>query len=290
MLRPFIIALVATTLLSACAAPKHTPPDTIDITLDQVLEKQNTRTAALNRLWARASVQVIGRDASGGRLSEQAGGHLQIEAPDRVALSLGKVGKVQLYLGSNTEFYWWIDMVDRDNKSVIIGRHDKVTAQKAQSLGVPIYPRDLIKLLGITPIDSAAVMSELAAEGKRLVLDTRLDAGHMKTYFDARTLDPVRVEMFDPAGTLLVASDLTRYDFVSVQGDATTKPRVPEKIVLTLTDGTTVRISLYAPENKPIRPSAFDLERLVRGYHIDRIYDLDNQAQEQQAQEQVDGP
>ena len=277
MLRPIIIAILAATLMSACAAPKLTPPETINITLDQLLEKHNTRTAALSRLWARASVQVIARDASGGRLSEQAGGHLQIQAPDRVALSLGKVGKVQLYLGSNPEFYWWIDMVDRDNKFVIVGRHEHITAQKAESLGVPIYPRDLIKLLGITPIDPPRIIGELTQENGHMAIETSLDAGHMKTVFDTNTLEPTRVEMYDPAGSLLVASDLTRYDFVSVQGDATTKPRIPEKVVLSLTDGTTVRISLYAPENKPIRPSAFVLERLLKGYRIDRIYDLDNQ-------------
>ncbi len=277
MLRPIIIALVAATLLSACAAPTRPPPETIDITLSEILEKHNTRTAALNRLWARTSVQVTGRDASGGRLSEQAEGHLQIEAPDRVALSLGKLGKVQLYLGSNADFYWWIDMVDRDSKSVVVGRHDQVTPKKAEALGVPIYPRDLIKLLGITPIDPARVIGELTHEGNHLTLDTRLDAGHMKIAFDIQTLEPARVEMYDPAGSLLVASVLTRYDFVSVKGDATLKPRIPEKIVLTLNDGTTVRISLYAPENKPIRPRAFDLEGLLKGYRIDRIYDLDNQ-------------
>jgi len=283
MRHPFIIVLVAATLLSACAAPKRTPPETINITLDQILEKHNTRTAALSRLWARASVQVLGPDASGGRLSEQAEGHLQIEAPDRVALSLGKLGKVQLYLGSNPEFYWWIDMVDRDNKTVIVGRHEHITAQKAEALGVPIYPRDLIKLLGITPIDPARITTDPTTENGSIVLDTRLDNGHMKTAFNRDTLEPSSVEMFDNSDTLLVSSELTRYDFVTVHGDASLKPRIPEKIVLTLNDGTTVRISLYAPENKPIRPTAFDLEHLLKGYKIDRIYDLDNQPQDQDA-------
>jgi hypothetical protein len=89
-------------VLGACATPERPPPRALGITAEDVLEAHNARAAALDRLWARASVQVTGADENG-RLSEQAEGHLQIDQPDRVALSLGKLGKVQLYLGSNAE-------------------------------------------------------------------------------------------------------------------------------------------------------------------------------------------
>lgn len=273
MLRAACIALAAV-VLCGCGGGKRTPVERVDITLAEVLEMHNARAASLDRLWARASVQVSGR-TEGGRLNEQAEGHLQIDQPDRVALSLGKLGKVQLYLGSDASRYWWMDMVDGDAKSVVLGRHDLVTPRKAELLGVPVYPRDLVRLIGITPIERDRVIGELVQEDGRLVLEAGLAAGRMRVYFDPASVEPARVEMYDAGGVLQVASDLERYDFVTVVGDATLKPRVAEKITLTLGDGTVVRMSLYAAENRPLADAAFDLDRLVRGYGIDEIYDLD---------------
>lgn len=277
MLRAVLVGLLTAVLLCGCSAPKrHTPHERIETTLAAVLDAHNQRAAALERLWARASVQVTGR-TEGGRLNEQAGGHLQIVQPDRVALSLGKLGKVQLYLGSNESVYWWIDMVDSDQASVVFGRHDQVTQRKAELLGVPVYPRDLVGLFGITPIDPAEVVGGLQQDKGRLMVDVRLDAGRMRVYFSHPSNEPVRVEIFDIDDRLQVASDLERYDFVTVVGDATSKPRVAEKVTLTLADKTVVRISLYDPTNKAIRDSAFELDRLIRGYRIEQAFDLDDQ-------------
>jgi len=277
MRRGALVGLLTAVLLCGCSAPKRgNPHEHIDTTLSAVLDAHNQRAAALERLWARTSVQVTGR-TEGGRLNEQAEGHLQIVQPDRVALSLGKLGKVQLYLGSNESVYWWIDMVDSSQSSVIFGRHQQVTQRKAELLGVPVYPRDLVGLFGITPVDPADVIGDLQQEKGRLIVDVRLDAGRMRIYFAGRSFEPVRVEIFDIDDRLQVESDLERYDYVTVVGDATSKPRIAEKVTLTLADGTIVRISLYDPTNKAIRDSAFELDRLVRGYRIEQIYDLDEQ-------------
>lgn len=276
MLRMAIFGLLAAIFLCGCSAAKRDPHPVIETTLEAVLDAHNERAAGLDRFWARASVQVIGRTEDG-RLREQAEGHLQIVRPDRVALSLGKLGKTQLYLGSNADVYWWIDMVDPDQKSVVFGRHDLVTQRKAELLGVPVYPRDLVGLLGITPIDPARVIGGLQQAKGRLIVDVQVGGGRMRVYFSGLLIEPVRVEMYDLDDRLQVASDLERYDYVTVVGDARSKPRVAEKIVLTLSDDTVVRISLYDPENKVIRDSAFELDRLVRGYRIEQAYDLDDQ-------------
>jgi hypothetical protein len=168
-----------------------------------------------------------------------------------------------------------MDMVDPDAKSVVFGRHDLVTPGKAELLGVPVYPRDLVRLIGITPIEPGRVLGDMRVDGGRPALDVALDEGHMRVVFDAATLEPARVEMYDAAGALRVESDLERYDFVTVVGDATSKPRVAEKLTLTLAVGTVVRMSLYAPENRALSEAAFDLERLARGFRVDRGYDLD---------------
>lgn len=260
-----------------CQTLQRGPEPIVSVSLAEVLDAHNARAEAIGRLWARASVQVIGVQADGGSLREQAQGHLQIEQPDRVALSLGKLGKVQLYLGSNDSVYWWMDMVDPDNKSVVVGRHDLVTPGKAELLGVPVYPRDLIRLLGITAIEKSRVVGGVTVHNRRFVVDVRLDSGRMLYQFDPRSLEPVRIEYMDESGRMVVVADLERYDFVTVVGDARSKPRIAEKVNLTLADGTVVRMSLYDPQNKPLRSTAFELEKLARGYRIETVYDLDEQ-------------
>jgi len=86
---------------------------------EDVVAAYNARVSAFGRVWARVTAVYRGVDDAGNRLSEQAEGHLQIERPDRVALSLGKLGETYLYLGSNESRYWWIDLVDAAGRPVL---------------------------------------------------------------------------------------------------------------------------------------------------------------------------
>ncbi len=271
----FAVVVLVVGFCGGCQTTPRGPDPIRDIGLTELVESHNMRADALSEVWARASVQVTGTQADGSTLREQAQGHLQIQQPGKVALSLGKLGKVQLYLGSNDAVYWWIDMVDPNAKSVVVGRHELVSLDKAGVLGVPIYPRDLIGLLGITPIDPLKVIGGVEQIDGRYQIESTVEGGRFRYQFDAATLEPIFVAFVTEQGTTQVESTLDRYGYVTVVGDARSKPRIAEKVTLSLADGTVVRMSLYDPQRKPLRPAAFDLERLVRGYRIEMIYDLD---------------
>lgn len=262
-----------------CRGGVREPHPRPGITAAQIVEAQNARVAGLDRLWARVSVQVTAKNEKGKRLRDQGEGHLQIVQPSSIALSLGKVGQTQLYLGSNEQIYWWIDLLDSDEKVALAGRHERVTTEKAALLGVPVYPRDLVHMLGITPLPTSAADAELEWDAhSHAAVHAPTDSGERRVWFDVDSMLPTKVELFDDNGELVLTSELDRYDFVNVVGDATIKPKIAERADITIAvDDTKVKISLYDPENRAIRPTAFDFEKLVRGFGVDTIYDLDAQ-------------
>ncbi|GAB4382879.1 MAG: hypothetical protein Kow0022_01390 [Phycisphaerales bacterium] len=273
------LLVCALVVLAGCRQTVRTPRPRPGVTAGDVVRAQNERVAALDRLWSRVSVQVLARNEKGKRLRDQGEGHLQIVQPSSIALSLGKVGQTLLYLGSNEQFYWWIDLVDSDEKVALVGRHERVTMDKAALLGVPVYPRDLVHMLGITPLPEASRDATLEWDAHAHAgIRAPTESGERRVWFDVDTMLPVRVELFDRTGRLVLMSDLDRYDYVNVMGDATVKPKIAERADITIAaDDTRVKLSLYDPENRAIRPTSFDFERLVRGFGVDTIYDLDAQ-------------
>jgi len=275
--RILLAIALAAALLGGCAAEKRTGKPIEGVTAAAIVEAHNARVSMLDRLWARTSVQVTSTNNRGDRLREQGEGHLQIVQPSSIALTLGKMGKTKLYLGSNERVYWWLDLIDADEKVALIGRHDLVTLEKAAMLGVPVYPRDLVHLLGITPLPADRASAGLEWDSQsRAGVRAPTDSGWRRVWFDPFTFEPRRVEMFDSRGNLVLESELDRYDYVTVVGDAHSKPRIAERADITIpADQTAIKLSLYAPENRAIRPTAFDIDRLIKGYRIDLVYDLD---------------
>lgn len=272
-----LLSALAVLLLAGCRGGVRKPHPVPGVTAAQVVEAHNTRVRSLDRLWARTSVQVTSTNEKGRRLRDQGEGHLQIVQPSSVALSLGKLGQTQLYLGSNDQIYWWIDLVDSADKIALVGRHSLVTSQKAGLLGVPVPPRDLIHLLGITAFPDHVAGQELQWDADaRAGLETATESGSRRVWFDVSSMEPVLVELMDASGRVMLHASLERYAPVNVVGDATVKPRMPEQANITYADDATrVKISLYAAENRPIRPTAFDFERLIKGLGVDSVYDLD---------------
>ena len=245
---------------------------------EEIAAIYNERVAPAESLWARASIRVDGRDAEGGRLREQAEGHLQIERPRRLALSIGKLGETHLYLGSNDEVYWWMDLIDKDEPFVIFGRHERVTPEKASQLGVPVHPLDLIDAIALSPLPEAGPGSGAAwtSDGKELVVRAPGRWGARRMWLDPDTFEPRRVEIEDDRGELLLAAELSRYEHVRKQGDATIRLRLATRYeIQTAGLDATVRINLFEPKIRAIRPIAFDLPRLLASYRVEQAWDLD---------------
>lgn len=243
----------------------------------EVARRYNERVAPLTDLWARATAVVEGVDAQGERLREQAEGHLQLQPPRHLAMSLGKVGETYLYLGSNDERYWWFDMVDADAKVGFVGRHEDVTDDKIRALGLPVEPLELVELLGVTPLpegEGARGRVRAVEGGARWQIVTPARWGTREVRVDPKTMEPSWIRLLDQEGRPLALAELDRYDLV--QGAPSPSPRVAGRLtVRTPRFRGDVRLSLYDHAVGRTRAVAFDLERLQRVYRLDEMKDLD---------------
>ena len=161
-----VIALVALSalLLTACrgggdftdaigAEPGEALPS-----YGEIVAKYNERTAMLDRVWARCSAAFKYEDQDGTERSEQGEGHLQIAQPGRFALSVGKLGEILLWVGGDDERYWLIQRVE--DKVAFVGRYAELTPEKASAIGLPVYPNEMMRLLGVVelPVDNEGIV------------------------------------------------------------------------------------------------------------------------------------
>lgn len=286
---------VSLLLLSGCAAQMPTPPaprPQVEATglpsYEEVVEGYNQRIAGLPRLWARTVGRIWYPDEDGRTRTEQVEGHLQYIAPDRLLLNFDKVSQTYGLMGSNEERYWWIEL-DRERRAYV-GDHARVTPERIEELGMPIYPRDVIDLLGITPLPVERPSTSVAwnQDRRALIVTTpsrvTSEAGGLGTlqrlWIDPQSFEPRRIEMLDADGGVRVVSDLSKYERVSVPGGGPEVPRpgVPGEIVVATADERTqMRLRIYAPQASEDRPRAavFDLEQLLRRYRIREVISLD---------------
>lgn len=278
-----VIAAAVLAVLAGCASdrpdPAPAPSTVVPVDPEAITAAWNARVADLDRLWARVTLVVNTVDAEGEPVREQAEGHLQIERPRRVALSLGKLGETYLYLGSNDERYWWIDAIDRDNRVGVLGRHELVTPRKAAALGVPVHPLDLVELIGILPLPDNTTFTN-GDEPGTIDATRPVGAAELTWVLDAESYTPRRAVLTGPEGEVLLEAEHEAYQFARVRDDLAARPRVPGRVVVNVPSiPARVRLALYEPENKPIKPVAFDQERLFRAFRVDTVHDLDETAE-----------
>lgn len=250
---------------------------------EEVARRYNERAQHFDRLWARATLRMRYRDEAGNWQTEQGdGGHLMLVQPDHLALSTGKLGEPFFRLGSNAEQYWWFDL--RKPRRAWVGRHDTAAARGADAAEspIPIPPRDLIELLGVTPLPTDAPgRVEWSADRRALVVTVPTDAGSRRLTLDPQTYEPATIELLDETGALVVGSELSEYTPVTVFGVAA-RPRLPRYVVVSdPADEGELRLTISAAENSPGKsePSdtVFDFEALVRAHNVapENITDLD---------------
>ncbi|MEQ8769914.1 MAG: hypothetical protein RIB60_05335 [Phycisphaerales bacterium] len=259
---------------SVSAGPNESPPS-----YEQIRAAYNERVDGLDRLWARAVVRVEGEDAAGKRLREQAEGHLQIEQPNKLALSMGKVGKPFLHLGSDDAFYWWFDALDEGNEIGLIGRHEEATPDKAAALGLPVHPLDLIELLGISELPEGTRRVGWSKDRTRAVFTVPARWGSRWVWVNPETFEPERIVLADRELNTVAEAELSHYEIARIDGDATRRPRVATRVVVR-TPGFNgfARITMSEPQNRSIPRVAFDLDRLRSRYNVETLQDVDDPA------------
>src|SRR5690606_32452804 len=125
--------------------------------------------------------------------------------PDHVALSTGKLGEPFFRLGSNGERFWWFDL--RKPRRAWVGTHDAAAIRRAaaEESPIPVPPRDLIELLGITLLPTEAAGRVVwTADQNGLVVDVPSEAGSRRLTLDPQTYEPRAIELFDASGTPII--------------------------------------------------------------------------------------
>ena len=275
------IAALACAVVTGCAtsdapragAQRETPAYT------DVARAYNERADRLGRVWARAVVEARYVDQDGRRRSEQGDGHLQLLTPDRLALSLGKLGETVLYLGCDNTRYWLFERADTTRAAV--GRHSNLGRGCARSLGLPAHPLDVIDLLGVSPLpvrEGAGVVS-WTSRGE-LVVETPGRLATLRIVMDAASHHPSRIELAPgPGEDAWLVARLENYERLAVR-EGSYGPFIATRIrIVHAESDTELRVHLFDPSDGIVRgriaPDVFDFEYLVDALNAREIEDLD---------------
>jgi hypothetical protein len=257
--------------------------------------KFNERVSRLGRVWGRATVQIRFTDEGGARRWEQGEGHITLERPTRVALSVGKLGETLFWLGCDAQRYWWMDLSGK-SRVASVGRHDGPARRAGAGdgdggvvggLAATISPRDLFVLAGIEPLPvDGGGRTMWSADGRSLGVMTAWGggggAGGTRTmWLNPTTLEPERVELA-VGGRVVLSSKLREYEPVEQIGDSRIRPQVPGRVFITHAgSGAELRLYLSGLENDPKRfaAAAFEFEALTKFLRVESVVDLDREAE-----------
>jgi hypothetical protein len=237
----------------------------------------------LHRLWSRVNLTLKSPSDSGGMSVDRAEGHLQLELPDRTALSVMKLGETYFYFGSDAEGYWWLDLSDRERTSALYGRHERATPELVAELGLPVHPRELLDLFAITPLperagDGAVAPGSVGWDGERGLLRVETDGmwGARLLWLDPVLLSPTRVELRGRGRQVRAECEMERYVSVPVAGEGRVPPKIASRYRLRMpASGASLTLELYGAANREISERAFDFPGLVEAYGIDEVVRLD---------------
>ena len=284
----FVVAL-ASLALSACAGPPPVAddpymPEPVRARGDvpdyaEVARRYNSNLEHLDRLWSRSIVEMRWTDEDGRRQFEQGEGHFIYMAPDRVALTVGKLGNVMLWAGSNHEQYWMFDL--RERGIAHHGRHENANRPCSRELPLPVQPRAVPHLLGLLPLDESVADAAPSVERVQGYNVIEPPGTRLRMMLHPDTALPVRVDLTDERGEAVVIAQLDRHDYMEIDGVARlASPRIATRatvhavgeeaeLSLTLSDVTDAR------RFDRIDERVFDLVFLMRRHDAAEVIDLD---------------
>lgn len=269
---------------------------------NRVAKRYNERVELLGRLFARTVVVLKYTDDEGERRSEQGEGFLQIVRPDKLAMSVNKVGKRLVWFGSDAERYWWIDLVD--HKKAYVGRHDNYDNLKRRGViepGLGLRPLDLIQMLGASPLpfdaNKPVGITQWSSDGKRLGITVRRpaqggkDAGLMRVWIDPNTYEASLIELYDVDKNVVLVSKLTDYEHAELRNRGGNSPRVASRVSIAGPEsgplnGGELRMSLEGIEDHRVNDDAFVFDVVLDETGVARqdVVDLDAQPARAKAQ------
>ncbi len=263
-------------VLPACQSKPRPGTSAARSELTTIVESYNTRVRDLSRLRAPVTMIINSPKEGGGRSKDQVEGNLQVMLPSSVALRIDKVGQALAYLGSNKQQYWWFDL--GDEKRAYVGAHSLASMDKARRFGLPVHPLDLVELAGVTPLPNASLLTFSRGPSGEDVVTVPGRWATRRLHLDAATHEPVRIEIIARDGRVAIASVLSRYQPVEVDGNVFTKARIASTVEISIMDADVqASIAIVEPRNPgdKLRLKAFDLEAMLASYNIKNVIDMD---------------
>lgn len=258
-------------------------------TYAEMARRYNERVEPLHKLFGRANIRLSYFDEHGEKKTEEPEGRLQVVRPDKLALSLGKAGQIMFWFGCDSEKYWWFDLSESDKRVLAFGRHDLYTEQIGQRIGIALRPLDLIRVLGIVPLDpDAPGATQWSRDGARIGVTTALTTGpgsgaasrgFQRIWINPSDDMPVSIEIYDPQKKLILTATHTGQEPIELETGRYRPPMAAQILVDHLPSKTQARLTLTGLKDSGVSSKAFDLTTLLDKYPVDRQIDLDKKAE-----------
>ena len=267
-------------LLSSCITTRTTStrPDATSLpSYEQLVARYNRNVEQISRLWSFAVVELTWREDGRSRF-EQGEGQLAVVLPDRMSLTVGKLGHDVLRAGCNQTQYWLFDMRGSEN-TLHLGHHASVPRSVGGASSLPIRPRDLIRLLGVVRID--APVGDTSPIVERFKGDYLIEPPgcNCRMVLDPKTARPVRIDLLDERGYSRVTARHERYGHLKTEGVSPGRwPFVAT--LITMTDARkrgriNLALSDTVGDSDAINPRWFDPALLAKALKPDVVVDMD---------------
>lgn len=188
-------------LLAGCVSSPRSEAPAVE-SREQLIERLNARSAPVQSLWTAGNFELWLVDE--GR-TEYLNGSLNLLylRPGRVMLVGSKAGAGRIFeMGVNETHYWFTAY--HDVNATWFGRLD--AAPRAE-VALPARPDAIVSVLGLDPIDPSR--QEIQFDESRDSYQLRFGTDRI-VWYDRRTLDPKRIEVFDASARLLVEAEVSR--------------------------------------------------------------------------------
>ena len=294
--RAVVLAVVcAAAALGGCAAERAGGVAPADASrpapsYEEVASRYNERASRLERLWARAVVELRWRDKDGKKRWEQGDGALQRLAPDRFSLSVNKLGERIALVGCDAERFWLFEFGEPTLVSVALNQN--AASPCCDQTGLAASPLDIVDMLGVLPMPTGEAARRAnasvgwTARGDDLRVEFDVRSGRMRIEYPPGGVGPSRIALLvrEPGGLreALVAR-LDSYEPVTILGEGAVRPRLASRIFITdPAAGSEVRLGLTdmssgRPEQLP--DAAFDFDALLDVFGPARIIVLDRRCE-----------
>ena len=239
----------------------------------EVVERYNQNLMPLEQFWARSVVAMRWVDEDGRRQFEQGEGHFMFRGDQHTALTLGKVGQIVFWIGSDGERVWMIDRHSDPSVTYI------QPAERGGWSGLPVNlaPTDVLVLMGLRPI--RATTGQTRYEDGLLVVepDPGAEGQVIRLMLDSSSRMPLRLDILDAQGEVRASCLMADHDQVRVEGYAVGDwPRIPMRYVMEI-QGQDASISMSFDGADPSRVGdrSFSLQSLMRAFPTDDVIEFE---------------